>query len=181
MPNGLPGFHGMDHVGLTVPDLDEAIGFFCAVIGCELIYRAPSFVDETGSFMKEQLNVHPKAQIRGVAFLRCGNTTNFELFEFDSPDQSIEIPRNSNPGGHHLAFYVDDMASAIRHLESHNVTLLGKPVVESEGVDVGVTWQYFLAPWGLQLEVLSYPGGKAYEAETTARLWDPRNLAHFGD
>lgn len=174
MPNGLPGFHGTDHLGLTVPNLDEAIEFFCTVIGCELIYRAPSFSDEVGTFMKDQLNVHPRARITGLAFLRCGNNSNFELFEYDTPDQTVGMPRNSNPGGHHIAFYVDDMDNAVHHLEKHNVTLIGEPVVESDGVDLGVTWLYFLAPWGLQLELLSYPAGKAYEADTTARLWDPR-------
>lgn len=174
MSKGLPGFHGADHIGLTVPDLEEAIEFFCSVIGCELIYRAPPFADDKGTFMKDQLNVHPQARIRGVAFLRCGNNLNFEVFEYESPDQRDAIPRNSDPGAHHIAFYVDDMARAIEHLEKHNVTLLGRPVVESEGVDLGVTWLYFLAPWGMQLELLSYPNGKAYEEETSARLWDPR-------
>lgn len=174
MSKGLPGFHGADHIGITVPNLDEAIEFFCNVIGCELIYRAPPFADDKGTFMKDQLNVHPRARIRGVAFLRCGNNSNFEVFEYDSPDQRNAIPRNSDPGAHHIAFYVDDMARAIEHLEKHNVTFLGRPVVESEGVDLGVTWIYFLAPWGLQLELLSYPDGKGYEEETSARLWDPR-------
>ncbi|MBB2714380.1 VOC family protein (plasmid) [Rhizobium sophoriradicis] len=174
MSSGLPGFRGSDHIGITVPNLDEAIAFFCDVIGCELIYRAGAFGDDEGTFMRDQLNVHPRARIRGVAFLRCWNNSNFELFEYDSPDQNNVAPRNSDIGGHHIAFYVEDIERAVEHLHHHNIRILGNPVVEPVGPDHGVTWLYFLAPWGLQLELITYPTGKDYEAETQARLWDPR-------
>ncbi len=36
---------------------------------------------------------------------------------------------------------------------------------------------YFLAPWGMQLEIVSYPKGKAYEKEFKARLWNPTKPA----
>ncbi|WP_052675554.1 VOC family protein [Agrobacterium arsenijevicii] len=173
MRKGLPGLRGTDHIGLTVPNLDGAIAFFCDVIGCELIYRAGAFSDE-GTFMADQLNVHPRSRIRGVAFLRCHNNSNYELFEYEGPDQANAIAKNSDIGGHHLAFYVDDMEKAIAHLRENNVRLLGKPVVEPEGPDERTTWLYFLAPWGLQMELMHYPHGKGYEATTRARLWDPR-------
>ena len=31
----LPGLVGTDHIGFTVPDLDEAHDFFVRVVGCE--------------------------------------------------------------------------------------------------------------------------------------------------
>ncbi len=31
----VPGFRGIDHIGLTVPNLEEAVDFFVNVIGCE--------------------------------------------------------------------------------------------------------------------------------------------------
>jgi hypothetical protein len=36
---------------------------------------------------------------------------------------------------------------------------------------------YFLAPWGMQLELVSYPKGKAYEKDFKGRLWNPANPA----
>ncbi len=30
----LPGLRGIEHVGLTVPDLDAAVRFFVDVLGC---------------------------------------------------------------------------------------------------------------------------------------------------
>ena len=35
---GLPGMRGVEHIGLTVPNLDEATDFFVNVLGCEVVY-----------------------------------------------------------------------------------------------------------------------------------------------
>jgi hypothetical protein len=35
----VPGLRGIDHVGLTVPNLQEAVDFFVTVIGCEDFFR----------------------------------------------------------------------------------------------------------------------------------------------
>src|SRR6478672_5850719 len=89
----VPGFRGIDHIGLTVPDLEKAVDFFVNVIGCE-----DFFSDKAGPFdndwMKENLNVDPKASLRNHR-LRCGNGANFELFEYQSPDQRTAEPKNS--------------------------------------------------------------------------------------
>ena len=42
-------------------------------------------------------------------------------------------PGNSDPGGHHLAFYVTDMDAAVAHLKRHSVTMLGDPTVMTDG------------------------------------------------
>ena len=50
---------------------------------------------------------------------------------------------------------------------------MGEPTVRTAGPSAGQTWVYFLTPWGMQCELLSYPGGKGYEKETDRRLWHP--------
>jgi catechol 2,3-dioxygenase-like lactoylglutathione lyase family enzyme len=169
---GLPGLRGTEHIGFTVPDLDLAVDFFVRVIGCEAFYElGPFSADDT--WMSDHLNVHPRTVMKRLRFLRCGHGPNFEIFEFDAPDQNRCQPRNSDIGGHHLAFYVDDIEAAIRHLEHHGVRVLGKPTVRREGPSAGQTWVYFLTPWGMQLELVSFPRGKAYERDTPKRLWHP--------
>jgi hypothetical protein len=42
------------------------------------------------------------------------------------------------------------------------------------GPSSGQTWVYFLSPWGLQFELVSFPEGKGYERDTPRRLWDVR-------
>ena len=43
MTDGLPGFTHVDHVGLTVPNLDDAIAFYTGVIGGTELYRLGPF------------------------------------------------------------------------------------------------------------------------------------------
>ena len=50
---------------------------------------------------------------------------------------------------------------------------IGQPVVRTEGPSAGQTWVYFLTPWGMQLELVSFPDGKGYEKDTDRRLWHP--------
>lgn len=171
--SGMPGLRGTDHIGFTVPNLDEAIDFFVNVIGCEPFYELGPF-ETDDDWMAVHLNVHPRTVMRRLKFLRCGHGTNFELFEYESPDQKMTQPKNSDIGGHHLAFYVDDIQQAVAHLESNGVRIQGEPTVRTAGPSAGQTWVYFLTPWDMQCELVSFPGGKGYERETDRRLWDTR-------
>lgn len=173
---GLPGLRGTDHIGFTVPDLDEAVAFFVEVIGCEAFYELGPFRSDE-DWMQTHLNVHPRAAMKRLRFLRCRNGSNFELFEYDAPDRNGIQPRNSDVGGHHLAFYVDDIDAAVAYLKTRGVRVLGKPTVRTAGPSAGQSWVYFLTPWGMQLELVSFPHGKAYERETGRRLWHPAEPA----
>ncbi len=169
---GMPGLRGTDHIGFTVPNLEEAVSFFVDVIGCEVFYRLGPFRSDD-DWMQTHLDVHPATVMRQLAFLRCGHGSNFEIFEYQASDQNRRQPRNSDIGGHHLAFYVDDFDIALAHLKAHGVRILGEPTVRTAGPSAGQTWVYFLSPWGMQLELVSYPDGKAYELDTPRRLWHP--------
>ncbi|RFC69444.1 MULTISPECIES: VOC family protein [Mesorhizobium] len=170
--NGLPGLRGTEHIGFTVPDLDEAVSFFVEIIGCEPFYELGPFQSD-GDWMETHLDVHPRAVMKRLKFLRCRHGSNFEIFEYAAPDQHGTQPRNSDVGGHHLAFYVDDIGEAVAYLRSHGVRVLGEPTVRTEGPSAGQSWVYFLSPWGMQLELVSFPAGKGYERKTKHRLWHP--------
>jgi len=172
---GLPGLRGTDHIGLTVPDIDEANSFFLDVIGATLIYALPGKRADD-DWMATQLGVHPRTTIRDIRFYRLGHGVNLEVFQYDAADGQGPMPRNSDIGGHHLALYVDDMAAAVAHLRAHGIEIMGDPVA-SAGPAAGQHWLYFRSPWGLQFELVSYPGGKAYERDAETRLWDPRRPA----
>lgn len=174
---GLPGLHGTEHIGFTVPDLAQAVDFFVNVIGCEAFYEAGPLQGD-GDWMQVHLNVLPQAVIRKLKFLRCGFGPNFELFEYQAPEQRREPPRNSDVGGHHLAFYVDDIDVAVGYLKAKGVCVLGEPKNSKAGGPAdGQRWIYFLAPWGMQLELVSFPQGKAYEKHTARHLWHPAHPA----
>ncbi len=172
MAHGIPGMRGTDHVGFTVPDLDAAERFFVDVLGAVHVYTLGSKRSDTDDWMRERLGVHPRTVIREIRFYRLGNGSNVELFQYDAADGQSAQPRNSDIGGHHLALYVDDMDAAIAHLRTHDVEIMGEPTA-SAGASAGQRWLYFRSPWGMQFELVSFPGGKAYEADTPVKLWHP--------
>jgi glyoxylase I family protein len=169
----LPALRGVEHIGFTVPDLNEAERFFVDIIGCERVYSLGPFERSDDDWMREHLNVHPRSIMRELRFFRCGHGPNFEVFEWEPADGQSPQPRNSDIGGHHLAFYVDDFDAALEYLLGHGVRILGEPTT-SRNASEGQRWVYFLSPWGMQLEIVSYPNGKAYEADSDLRLWHPR-------
>jgi len=109
---GLPGLRRLDHVGFTVPDLDEATRFLVDVLGCDYLYSLGPFADE-GDWMAEHLNVHPRTTMVENRFFRLGGQTILEVFHYDAPDRRETPPRNSDVGGHHIALYVDDLDAAV--------------------------------------------------------------------
>lgn len=178
----VPGLRGMEHIGFTVPDINAACDWFESVLGAETLYTAATnFRHDDDDWMAEHLHVDPRAVITEFRYLRIGNGTNFEVFQYEAPDQAQTPPRNSDVGGHHLAFYVDDIDAAVAYLREQGVEVLGEPTAYTEGPNLGLTWCYFMAPWGLQLEVVSAPGGTVYDNEAKAsgrtRLFNPANAA----
>jgi catechol 2,3-dioxygenase-like lactoylglutathione lyase family enzyme len=170
---GIPTATNVDHVAYTVPDLDQAVAFFVDVLGADLLYRLDDVKDDDGDWMRRQLGVHPRASAQ-IAMLRLGPVTNVELFEYESPDQERRIPRNSDHGGHHLAFYVEDVDAAAEYLRAQpGVTLLGEPQTIHEGPIAGDRWMYFTTPWGMGMEILNMPAGMPYERDTAARRYGP--------
>ena len=111
----IPGMRGTDHLGITVPDIEAAVRFFVDVLGCEECFAAGPFAAED-DWMATHLGVDARTRIPQLRMIRCGNGANLELFEFDAANQDKALPRNSDLGGHHIAFYVDAIEPAIAYL-----------------------------------------------------------------
>ena len=157
----IPGLRRVDHIGITVPDLAEAHVFFTEVLGAEYMYRLGPFKDDDG-WMSRQLNVDDRTVMERLHFYRLGGQAIFEVFQYAAPVQGKTPPRNSDVGGHHVAIYVDDLDAAVEALHANGLTVLGGPVASSSA-SAGQRWIYFLSPWGMQFELVSYPGGKAFD------------------
>lgn len=169
-----PGIRGIEHFGLTVPDVEEAVRFFVDILDCEHFYDIGPFRDDEGTWFADNLNLDPRAHIPRGALLRCGNGSNLELFEYVAEDQQQTIPRMSDFGGSHIAFYVDDIIASVDHLQKHGVRVLGgvKEGIGEESGD-GSAFAHFLSPWGQLLELVSFPHGKRYMQSRVRKLWRP--------
>jgi catechol 2,3-dioxygenase-like lactoylglutathione lyase family enzyme len=169
----IPGVRGVDHIGVTVPDVEQAVAFFQDVVGCQEAFRFGPFMDDKGTFMQDLVDVHPRAVIKQIVMMRCGQGSNIELFQYSAPEQRTEEPKNSDHGGHHIAFYVKDIKAAVDKAKADGLKTFLGPFPIKEGPAAGQTITYVLTPWGMHIELISYPKGMAYEKGAKTRLWAP--------
>jgi catechol 2,3-dioxygenase-like lactoylglutathione lyase family enzyme len=167
--NGQLGLVGMDHVGITVPDIDEAVSWFEDVMGCVAPLTFGPF-----SGVQDLLDVDPLAVVQQITMVRCGRSANIELFHYTAPDQRSDPPKNSDWAGYHIAFYVTDIDAAVQYMVAHGAEKLAGPLPITEGPAAGQTINYFKTPFGTYVELISYPNGMAYERDPSRPLWSPK-------
>lgn len=172
----LPGLRGLDHIGLTVPDLDQAVAYFRDVLGAVEVLRHPGYAPRPES-NRRNFDRDERVEVVGIVVLRLGGT-NLELLQYRSPHADPagdRHPGTSDRGGHHIAFYVDDLDAACASLRASGIEVLGDPLpFAGPEAGEGARFVYTRAPWGLFVELVSYPAGKAYEASGGERLAPPR-------
>jgi catechol 2,3-dioxygenase-like lactoylglutathione lyase family enzyme len=172
--SAMPGLRAVDHVAYTVPDLDQAVRFFVDHFGAELIFTDGPFVEDSGDGMRRRLDVDPRARCT-IAMIRIGKHHNVELFEYTAPEQRTERPRNSDIGGHHLAFYVDDIDAAHAYVSGIPGVVVqeGPNSVDPAAPVAGQRWFYFQTPWGMQLELTTCAGEGFYQGLPGAAMAPP--------
>lgn len=170
----IPTLRGVEHVSMTVPDLDEATRFFTEFFGCQVLYTMGPFSGSGGSFMRAFANADVRSVVHHVRVLRSP-FLNIELFDASYPGQRQLWPTSLDIGGWHLAAYVDDIDAAIGYLQDHDVFVLGtgkKPTGGPEAGD-GSYACHCMTRWGFRFELLTYPNGRRYLSSFEDHLWNP--------
>lgn len=97
----------VDHIGIAVSNLDEAIKVYTEVLGLEL----------AGTEIVEEQKVK-------VAFLPVGDTE-VELLESTSPDGPIaKFIEKNGEGIQHIAFKVDNIEEAIKAMQDKGLKMI---------------------------------------------------------
>src|SRR5262249_25920643 len=143
---GIPGAQRIDHVALTVADLDAAVAFTVEVLGGEVAYRLPP-LRRDNDWMREHLDVHPRAGLE-IALVRRGPTTNLELFEYSAPDQNPTPPSAREVGHQVLGLAVDDVDAAAAALAAAGADAIGPVHTAPPGSPrAGTRWVRVNGPW----------------------------------
>jgi methylmalonyl-CoA/ethylmalonyl-CoA epimerase len=101
-------FAGMDHVGVAVKSLDEALKVYRDVLGFKL----------------EGTHVLIERKVK-VAFLSSGGQTNVELLEPLSGDSTIaKFLEVRGEGVHHFAMKVENIEAVLADYKKNGVTLI---------------------------------------------------------
>ncbi len=115
----------VEHIGVTVPDLEQATTFFAEAFGAQKLY---DMLDEPlrGPAVEKGLGVPEGAVIEVIRMLRLGNGPNIELFTYSGVTQRDPVVP-SDYGLQHFCVYVDDIDAAAAQLEKAGGTLLSAP------------------------------------------------------
>ncbi|QHT45481.1 VOC family protein [Bacillus sp. SB49] len=166
---------GIDHIGMTVPSIEEATAFFQEAFGAEVSYdvQRPEQEPMAGDEVEKQLGLPEGTSIIHMRLLRIGDGPTLELFELGTePDK--EPLRISDIGIHHFAFYVDNIEQASERFEAAGGSLLSPPHSLDDEEDgphnAGV---YGKTPWGSLVELIKYPDGVDYPKGSEAPRWTP--------
>jgi len=148
-------------VGLTVSDLDRAVGFFTQVLGFT-VEADTELVGEPYERFEGVFGVHLL-----VARLRLGNER-VELTQYLAP-RGRPYPADSRSNDRwfqHLAIIVSDIDSAYRVLRAHNVEHIStapQTIPASNSAAGGIRAFYFRDPDGHPLELLWFPPSRGAE------------------
>lgn len=169
---------GIEHVGITVPDLEAATAFLVSALGAEVLYDLPApsaeaFDEEADRRSQAQLGTQPRTRWLGSRMLRLGDGPSIELFEYADEGQRPSAGA-SDLGIQHFAIFVDDMEAArSRIIAAGGTALEGPTTLGGAEAGEGNQWLYTLAPWGSIIELVARPSPEAYEETTTLRRWRP--------
>jgi catechol 2,3-dioxygenase-like lactoylglutathione lyase family enzyme len=146
----------IDHVGITVSDLDRALGFYRDLLGLRVI--ADSTVSE--SEVAELLGLD-SVRLR-IADLDSGDGRIVELIQYLEPKGRRIAYESSDSATAHVAFTVDDLAAVSKRLTGAGATIVSRrPITISEpgGAFDGAICLYVRDPDGAILELVQRRSG----------------------
>jgi catechol 2,3-dioxygenase-like lactoylglutathione lyase family enzyme len=144
----------IDHVGLTVADLDRAIEFWCGRLGLRLLHRGTEADPDLASLIGED-----SVELE-IADLDAGDGRIIELIRYVRPAGRPVRARSSDPGSSHIALRVDDLDAALERLEGSEARQISRhPVLlhDPGGAWDGVACCYIADPDGIIVELVQRP------------------------
>ncbi len=169
-----PTIRGIDHIGITVPDIETATSFLCEALGAEVIYESIKHTDKPieGPDLENHTNCFPGTRITALRMIRVATGPDIELFEMHASEQS-PAARGSDFGLQHMAVYSDDPKAAVERFEKAGGKMRMQPTVIPVATEAAPnnTYAYGQAPWGMLVEFMNRPDHMKYEEMTSLRRW----------
>lgn len=143
----------IDHIGVSVSDMDRAIRFFRDVLGAEV----------TEPHLYEDPKIGTVVGIPGVKNIICQAFVGgkyFELLQYVEPEgQQAKNHRPCDPGHLHIALKVDDIEAVIARMREHGFEPANP--VQHNMASSGLSACYCYGFDGLVVELIEYPKAQA--------------------
>lgn len=167
---------GIEHVGITVPAIEDAERFFVEAFGARTLYALieKGGKPQVGEEMHGKNGLEPGTRIVAMRMMRLADGANVELFEVEGAHGSV-ADSPSRYGLHHVALYVDDLEAAADRFRGAGGHMLEGPI-ELGGKERGPgnrCW-FGTTPWGLHVEFIHLPSPLALDdAAASGPRWIP--------
>lgn len=151
----------LDHVGIVVPSLEQAVDFFVGYFGASVAFHIDRIIDDTGE---------------AVARLGAKKGTSFALAMLDLGGQRLELLQwwpclaygagsqvcaPNVRGSAHVAIEVSDIQATLERMRAvSGVLILSNVVTFDSGPTPGLRNAFFSTPWGLLIELMSWATNK---------------------
>jgi catechol 2,3-dioxygenase-like lactoylglutathione lyase family enzyme len=149
-------YRGVQHVGLTVSDLERSLRFYTDVLECTIVFQQ----EKRGGYLAAIVG-YPDADVRMAHVQPPGNSPRIELFEYRQPRSAPRDLEPRNVGNAHVCFLVDDLPSLYERLVDQGVDTMSAPVEIDTGVNAGGYGLYLRDPDGIILELFQPPSPSA--------------------
>jgi catechol 2,3-dioxygenase-like lactoylglutathione lyase family enzyme len=139
----------VDHTGITVTSLHDALEFWVDVLGFKHLYtrRFPN-----DPFIENVVGV-PGAALTLAMVEAAGHS--IELLEYHAPDnRTVMRPRSCDCGSVHVGLRVDDLDALLERIAESGWHPIGIPQTVEEGERAGLRLAYVRGPDGVTLEFL---------------------------
>lgn len=145
-------FVAVDHVGMTVVDLDRSIGFWERLLGVSSRDRGLL----AGPRLAGLLGYPPGLRIDSCwVDLPAGGA--LELLQYLDRDEAPYDEGTAHPGNVHVCLRVDDIAAAHRHAVASGARPVGDgPIEVPTGPNAGMRVAYLRNPDGVTIELRDY-------------------------
>ncbi|MEJ5914968.1 EthD family reductase [Pseudokineococcus sp. 1T1Z-3] len=166
---------GINHVGLTVPDLEAATTFLASAFGAKVAYDGLTAQEppREGAETERQLGLPSGARIRAQRMLQIGTGPSLEMFEVETPERQ-DAAGLADLGWQHVALFVDDLEATLARAVAAGATALSEPHPNSRHEDTeGNASVYVRPPWGGLLELQQLPAGHWYGEDSESTVWTP--------
>ncbi|MEV6164178.1 VOC family protein [Streptomyces sp. NPDC052052] len=170
---------GIDHIGVTVPDLETATLFLVRALGAEVLYDILRRQDgpRGGLDVEQRLGVPAGTKELAVRMLALpGDGPGIELYEFEGPRREPPA-RPSDFGWQHVAVYTDDLDASVRDCVAAGAILLAgaQPLPGPEAGERN-RFAYLRTPWGSTLKLVTYPDPQPWERTASRRRVRPATV-----
>jgi catechol 2,3-dioxygenase-like lactoylglutathione lyase family enzyme len=139
----------LDHVGVTVDNLERSLAFYCDLLGLDIIEVSEG---HNGSVVGL-----PEARMR-IADVATGDGTVLELIEYTAERSAPSPPAHNAPGCAHIGMRVADLDATLDTLGTAGTQPAGEPMLVVDGLAwAGTRIAYVRDPDGSLIELVQRP------------------------